>query len=85
MVRQICDQNLHAAANTTVKYSEVYSDVLTTVRENASDKMSDYLNSLTMLLQYLLNKPYEITRFSHPIFFKEKKIFCPLVYYHVCL
>ena len=49
LVRQICDQNLHAAANTTVKYS-VYSDVLTTVKENASNKMSDYLNSLTMTL-----------------------------------
>ena len=60
LVRQICDQNLHAAANTIVKHSEVYSDVLiTSVKENASYKMSDYLNSLTMLLQYLLNKPHE--------------------------
>ena len=63
LARQICDQNLHAAANTTVKHSEVYSAVLTIVKENTSDKMSDYLKSLGMLLQYLLNKPHEIRGF----------------------
>ena len=52
LVRQICDQNLHAAADTTVNHSEVYSAVLTIVNENTSDKMSDYLKSLGMLLQY---------------------------------
>ena len=45
LVRQICDQNLHVAANTKVNYSEVYPDVLNTVKENASDKMSDCLKS----------------------------------------
>ena len=76
-----CDQNLHA--HTTVKHSEVYtySAVPTTVKKNSCDKMSDYLKSLGMLLQYLLNKPHEITGFSHPIFFEEKNIFYPLVYY----
>ena len=44
-IRQICDRNLHVAANTTVKHSEVYPDVLNTVKENASDKMSDCLKS----------------------------------------
>ena len=53
LVRQICDQNLHAATNTTLKHSEVEADVLNTVKENASDKMSDCLKSLSMLLQYL--------------------------------
>ena len=59
LVRQICDQNLHAAAsNITVKHSEVYAEVLNTVNKNPSDKnlMSDYLKSKSMLLQYLLNK-----------------------------
>ena len=55
------DQNLHAAANTTVKHSEVYPEVVNTVNKNASDKMSDYLKSESMLLQYLLHKPHEIT------------------------
>ena len=81
LVRQICDQNLHAATNTTLKHSEVEADVLNTVKENASDKMSDCLKSLSMLLQYLLNKPYEIMGFFHPIFFQEMQIICPLVYY----
>ena len=38
LVRQICDQNMHAAGNTAVKHSEVYPYVLNTVKENASDK-----------------------------------------------
>ena len=51
LVRQICNQNLHAAAsNITVKHSEVYAEVLNTVNKNASDKMSDYLKSKSMLL-----------------------------------
>ena len=33
-------------ANTPVKHSEVYPDVLNTVNENASDKMSDYLTEI---------------------------------------
>ena len=33
-------------ANTAVKHSEVYPDVLNTVKENASDKMSDYLTQI---------------------------------------
>ena len=59
LARQICDQNLHAAAsNITVKHSGVYAEVLNTVNKNPSDKnlMSDYLKSKSMLLQYLLNK-----------------------------
>ena len=34
------------------------------------------------MLQYLLNKPYEIMGFSHPIFFQERQIICPLVCYY---
>ena len=33
-------------ANTPVKHSEVNPDVLNTVKENASDKMSDYLTKI---------------------------------------
>ena len=33
-------------ANTPAKHSEVYPDVLNTVKENASDKMSDYLTDI---------------------------------------
>ena len=60
-----CDQNLHA--NTTVKHSEVYtySAVLTTVKNNSCDKMSDYLKSLGMLLQYiLLTRPMKLRVFQ---------------------
>ena len=41
--------------------------------------MSDCLKYLSMLLQYLLNKSYEITGFSNPIFFQEMQIICLLV------
>ena len=40
----ISDQNLHAAANTLLKHSELYPDVLNTVKENASNKIPDFLN-----------------------------------------
>ena len=33
-------------ANTPVKHSEVYPDVLNTVKENATDKISDYLTEI---------------------------------------
>ena len=33
-------------ANTPVKHPEMYPDVLNTVKENASDKMSDYLTEI---------------------------------------
>ena len=33
-------------ANTPVKHSEVYPDVLNTVKENASDKISDYVTEI---------------------------------------
>ena len=45
LLRKICDQNMHAAANTTVKHSKVYMEILNTVNKNASDKMSDNLKS----------------------------------------
>ena len=82
-----CDQNLHA--NTTVKHSEVYtySAVLTTVKNNSCDKMSDYLKSLGMLLQYLLNKPHEIRGFPIQSSLRKRKCSAPwftTVDVHVC-
>ena len=79
LVRQICDQNMHAAGNTAVKHSEVYPYVLNTVKENASDKNVGLLKILKGCCYsiILLNKPYEITGFSNPIFFEEMQIFCP--------
>ena len=38
--------NYVTKANTPVKHSEQYPDVLNTVKENASDKMSDYLTEI---------------------------------------
>ena len=65
LVRQICDQNLHAAANTAVKHSEVYPEVLSTANKNASDKVSDYLKFESMLLQNLLKNPMKPTHYIH--------------------
>ena len=77
LVRQICDKNWHAAANTVTNHSELYPEVLNAVNKKASNEMSEYLKSESMLL---CNKPDEITGFSNPVFLEE---FCPVVYYLV--
>ena len=78
LVRQICDKNWHAAANTITNHSELYAEVLKTVNKNASNEMSEYLKSESMLL---CNKPDEITGFSNSVFLEELRIFCPVLYY----
>ena len=77
MVGQICDKNWHAAANTVTNHSELYSEILNAVTKNASNEMSEYLKSESMLL---CNKPDEITGFSNTVFLEELRIFCPMVY-----
>ena len=76
LVRQICDKNWHAAANTITNHSELYPEVLKTVNKNASNEMSEYLKSESMLL---CNKPDEITGFSNSVFLEELRIFCPVL------
>ena len=80
LVRQICDKNWHAAANTITNHSELYPEVLKTVNKNASNEMSEYLKSESMLL---CNKPDEITGFFNSVFLEELRIFCPVLYYLV--
>lgn len=77
LVRQVCDKNWHAAANSIAKHSELFPEVLKAVNKNASNEMSEYLKSESMLLS---NKPDEITGFSNTIFLEELRIFCPVVY-----
>jgi len=43
LVRQICDKNWHAAANTITNQSELYPEVRNAVNKNASNEMSEYL------------------------------------------
>ena len=78
LVRQICDKNWHAAANTTTNHSELYPEVLNAVKKNASNEMSEYLKSESMLL---CSKPDEITGFSNTVFLEELRIFCPVVFH----
>ena len=80
LVRQVCDKNWHAAANSIAKHSELFPEVLKAVNKNASNEMSEYLKSESMLLS---NKPDEITGFSNTIFLEELRIFCPVVYHFV--
>ena len=80
LVRQVCDKNWHAAANSITKHSELFPEVLKAVNKNASNEMSEYLKSESMLLS---NKPDEITGFSNTIFLEELRIFCPVVYHFV--
>ena len=76
LVRQVCDKNWHAAANSIPKHSELFPEVLKAVNKTASNEMSEYLKSESMLLS---NKPDEITGFSNTIFLDELQIFCPVV------
>lgn len=80
MVRQVCNKNWHAAGNSITKHSELFPEVLKAVNKNASNEMSEYLKSESMLLS---NKPDEITGFSNTIFLEELRIFCPVVYHFV--
>ena len=68
LVRQVCDKHWHAAANSITKHSELFPEVLKAVNKNASNEMSEYLKSESMLLS---NKPDEITGFSNTIFLEE--------------
>lgn len=80
LVRQVCDKHWHAAANSITKHSELFPEVLKAVNKNASNEISEYLKSESMLLS---NKPDEITGFSNTIFLEELRIFCPVVYHFV--
>ena len=80
LVRQVCDKNWHAGANSITKHSELFPEVLKAVNKNGSNEMSEYLKSESMLLS---NKPDEITGFSNTIFLEELRIFCPVVYHFV--
>ena len=80
LVRQVCDKHWHAAANSITKHSELFPEVLKAVNKNASNEISEYLKSESMLLS---NKPEEITGFSNTIFLEELRIFCPVVYHFV--
>ena len=80
LVRQVCDKNWHAAANSITKHSKLFPEVVKGVNKNDSIEMSEYLKSESMLLS---NKPDEITGFSNTIFLEELRIFCPIVYHFV--
>ena len=68
LVRQVCDKNWHAAANSITKHSELFPEVLKAVNKNAFSEMSEYLKSESMLLS---NKLDENTGFSNTIFLEE--------------
>ena len=80
LVRQVCDKNWHVAANSITKHSELFPEVLLAVNKNASNEMSEYLKSESMLLS---NKPDKITGFSNTISLEELRIVCPVVYHFV--
>lgn len=61
-------------------HSELYPEVLKAVNRNASNEMSEYLKSESMLL---CSKPDEITAFSNTVFLEEVRIFCPVLYHFV--
>jgi hypothetical protein len=68
LVRRICDKNWHAAANTITNHSELYPENVNAVNKIASNEMSVYLKSESMLL---CNKSDEITGFSNTVFLSK--------------
>ncbi len=79
LVRQISEKKWHAAANTLMKHSELYSQVVEAVSRNAANEIAAYVKSESLLLS---QKPDEITGFSNKIFLEELRVFCPL-FYHI--
>ncbi len=68
LVRQISEKKWHAAANTLMKHSELYSQVVEAVSRNAANEIAAYVKSESVLLSQNI--------------FRRTESFCPL-FYHI--
>ena len=77
IVRQLCNKNWQAAANTILKHKKLKPEVVKALRKNVSEEVASYTKSESILL---LNEPDEIASFSNTIFLEEVRGFCPVFY-----
>jgi len=77
IVRQLCNKNWQATANTILKHKELKKEVVTALKKNVSEEVASYTKSESILL---LNEPDEIASISNTIFLEELRIFCPVFY-----
>ena len=77
IVRQLCNKNWQAAANTILKHKELKPEVVKALKKNVSEELTSYTKAESILL---LNEPDEIASFSNTIFLEEVRVFCPVFY-----
>jgi len=76
-VRQFCNENWQATANTIVKHKDLKAEVVKALKKNVSEEVASYTKSESILL---LNEPDEIASISNTISLEELRIFCPVFY-----
>ena len=61
IVRQVCNKNWQAAANTILRHKELKPEVVKSLKKNVSEEVANYLKSESILL---LSEPDEIASFN---------------------
>ena len=61
IVRQVCNKNWQAAANTILRHNELKPDVVKSLKKNVSEEVANYLKSESILL---LSERDEIASFN---------------------
>lgn len=77
IVRQLCNKNWQAAANTILRHKELKPEVVKALQKTVSEEVASYTKSESVLL---LNEPDEIASISNTIFLEEVRVFCPVFY-----
>ena len=77
LIRQMCNKNWQAAANTIVKHDELKPEIIKAMKKALSEEVADYLRSKSILLS---SEPDEIASFTNRIFLEELRVFCPAFY-----
>lgn len=77
LIRQMCNKNCQAAANTIVKHDELRPEIIKAMKKAISEEVADYLRTESILLS---SEPDEIACFSNKIFLEELRVFCPSFY-----
>ena len=60
-MRQVCNKNWQAAANTILRHKELKPEVVKSLKKNVSEEVANYLKSESILL---LSEPDEIASFN---------------------
>ena len=77
IVRQLCNKNWQATANTIVRHKQLKAEVVKALKKIVSEEVKSYTKSESILL---LSEPDEIASISNTVFLEELRIFCPVFY-----